>query len=74
MVFQEATLLGVLGFTPGFALSMWLYRLTEDATQLPMRMSVGLVATVLALTITMCCASGAMALRRVRTADPAEVF
>jgi putative ABC transport system permease protein len=74
VVFQEATLLAVLGFTPGLALSAYLYRFTENATRLPMRMSLGLIGAVLLLTVAMCCVSGAIALRKVRTADPAEVF
>ena len=74
VVFQEATILAILGFIPGFAISLWLYRITENATLLPMRMGLTLVGMVLTLTIAMCCASGAMALRKVRTADPAEIF
>ena len=31
-------------------------------------------AFVLLLTVTMCCLSGAIALRKVRSADPAEIF
>jgi putative ABC transport system permease protein len=64
----------VLGFIPGWALSAWLYRLTENATRLPMQMTIGLVGTVLVLTIAMCALSGAIALRKVSSADPAEVF
>jgi putative ABC transport system permease protein len=74
VVFQEATILAVLGYLPGFLISLWLYHIAEDATLLPMRMNLGLELTVLALTIAMCCASGAIALRKVRSADPADVF
>jgi putative ABC transport system permease protein len=74
VVFQEASILAILGFTPGFAISLWFYRVAEGATLLPMRMTPTLIGVVLMLTITMCCASGAMALHKVRTADPAEVF
>ncbi len=74
IVFQEATILAVLGFLPGLAISAYLYRLTQQATFLPMNLGVGNIASVLALTIGMCCVSGAMALRKVRRADPAEVF
>ncbi|MBP1686905.1 MAG: DevC-like transporter permease protein [Deltaproteobacteria bacterium] len=74
LVLQEATILAVLGFIPGWALSAWLYRLTENATRLPMQMTIGLVGTVLVLTIAMCALSGAIALRKVSSADPAEVF
>ena len=74
VVFQEATILAVLGYIPGFLVSLWLYRLAESATLLPMRMSLSLQLSVLALTVGMCCTSGAIALRKVRSADPADVF
>jgi putative ABC transport system permease protein len=74
VVFQEATILAVLGFIPGLLVSLGLYSVAENATLLPMRLSLGLGLSVLALTIGMCCASGAIALRKVRSADPADVF
>lgn len=74
VVFQEATILAVLGYIPGFLITLGLYHLTESATLLPMRMSVTQALMVLALTVGMCCASGAIALRKVRSADPADVF
>ena len=74
VVFQEATIVAVVGFVPGFVLCLWLYQFAGNATFLPLRMNLPLVVAVLTLTIAMCCASGALALRKVRTADPAEVF
>ena len=74
VVFQEATILAVLGYIPGFLVSLWLYHMAENATLLPLRMNLGLELTVLGLTVGMCCASGAIALRKVRSADPADVF
>jgi putative ABC transport system permease protein len=74
VVFQEATILAVLGYIPGFLISLWLYHMAENATFLPLRMNLGLGLMVLGLTVGMCCASGAIALRKVRSADPADVF
>lgn len=74
VVFQEATILAVLGYIPGLLISLGLYHLTESATLLPMRMGVNLALMVLALTVGMCGVSGAIALRKVRSADPADVF
>lgn len=74
VVFQEATILAVLGYIPGFLISLGLYHIAENATLLPLRMNPALQLTVLLLTIAMCCVSGAIALRKVRTADPADVF
>jgi putative ABC transport system permease protein len=64
----------VLGFAPGFALATLLYRLAGDATKLPMQMETGRSLLVLGLTIAMCSVSALIALRKVRSADPAEVF
>lgn len=74
VVVAEATLLAVSGFVPGLAVSWWLYRLTHIATKLPMEVGLGRALVVLGLTIVMCWASGLLAIRKLRTADPAEVF
>jgi putative ABC transport system permease protein len=74
IVLQEALLLAVMGFVPGLLASLALYRAAGDATRLPLAMSSELAALVFALTAAMCGVSGAMALRKVRSADPAEVF
>ena len=59
---------------PGALITMGLYRLAGDATKLPMQMTVPLALNVLAMAVTMCCVSGAIALRKIRSADPAEIF
>jgi putative ABC transport system permease protein len=71
---QEALLLAVLGFLPGFALSFGLYQVTYAATLLPISMTVDRAISVLVLTIIMCSVSGAIAMRKLRSADPADVF
>jgi putative ABC transport system permease protein len=74
IVLQEATILALVGFVPGCLLSMWLYRVAQRATFLPLGMEPGLFGTVLVMTVVMCCVSGILALRKVRAADPAEIF
>ena len=74
VVMQEAVILAVFGFLPGLAICLYLYRVAGDATRLPMVLTPATAAYVLLLTIGMCCLSGAIALRKVRSADPAEVF
>ncbi len=74
VVFQEAILLAVLGFIPGFSLSLGLYDLTQSATLLPIEMKAMRALTVLILTIVMCSVSGLIAVRRLRQADPADIF
>jgi len=46
----------------------------EKATLLPMVMAPSIGLLVLVLTVSMCCVSGVLALRKVQTADPAEIF
>lgn len=74
IILQEAIVLSVLGFIPGFIACTGLYNLTKDATRLPMDMTVERVVQVLVLTIVMCSISGAISLRKVQSADPAEIF
>jgi putative ABC transport system permease protein len=74
VVFQEAIILAIFGYLPGALICVQLYRLTENATRLPMQMSPATGMLVLGLTVAMCCFSGAIALRKVRSADPAEIF
>jgi len=74
VLFQEALVLAVLGFIPGFAASLGLYSLVASATLLPVVMTVDRAAMVLTLTLAMCMASGAIASRKLQTADPADIF
>jgi len=74
VLLQEALLLAVLGYIPGFFLSVGLYQITYTATLLPIAMKVDRAVLVLLLTIVMCSVSGAIAMQKLRSADPADVF
>lgn len=74
VVLQQAVALAVLGFVPGLAVSAALYALTRAAARIPIDLTVSRVLFVLALTVTMCMVSGLGALRKVRSADPADLF
>ncbi|MGQ9837743.1 MAG: ABC transporter permease DevC [Cyanobacteriota bacterium] len=74
VVFQEAILLAGLGYIPAFALAVLLYDLTANATLLPIAMTLNRALLVLGLAIVMCFVSGAIAVRRLRAADPADIF
>lgn len=74
VVIQQAVILAVFGFIPAMGLSMLLYRVSGDATRLPLEMTQERALLVLGLTIAMCVLSALMALRKVRSADPAEIF
>lgn len=71
---QEALLLSLFGFLPSFLLSLGLYQITYAATMLPIAMKLDRAINVLILTIVMCSVSGAIAMRKLQAADPADVF
>lgn len=74
LVIQEALILAILGFCPGFLLSSGLYAVFRSATLLPVAMKASRVSTVLILTLVMCTGSGIIAMRKLRAADPADIF
>jgi putative ABC transport system permease protein len=74
VVLQQAWILAVLGFVPGVLASWGLYRVIGQATHLPMVLGGARGAAVLGLTVAMCSVSGLLALRKVRSLDPADVF
>ncbi len=74
VVFEQSIILSIAGFIPGILTSLALYEVVRAALTMPIGMPLDRVAIVFALTVTMCVASGAVAMRRVRTADPADVF
>ncbi len=74
VLIQEALLLAVLGFMPGIVLANGLYSLAQSATLLPIVMTTNRAVVVLSLTIVMCTGSGALALRKLQSADPADIF
>lgn len=74
VVFQEALILSVLGYIPGFLLALGLYSLTRDATSLPIAMTSDRALVVFSLAVFMCAISGAIAVRKVQDADPADIF
>ena len=74
VVLQEAFLLSVIGFVPGVLLTFGVYHIVQTATVLPVRMTLLRLVGVYILTAIMCMLSGALAVRRLRSADPAEIF
>jgi len=74
LVFQEALILAILGYLPGLGVSVVLYSLGRSATSLPMYMNLTKVITVFVMTVIMCSVSGAIAVRKLQAADPADIF
>jgi len=74
IVFEEAIILAVLGFIPGLVLPLGLYSMAARATALPIYMTLSRASLVLTLTLLMCLLSGAIATRKLQSADPADMF
>ncbi|NKB18867.1 MAG: hypothetical protein HC770_14120 [Pseudanabaena sp. CRU_2_10] len=73
--FQESFDFGCLGILFPVRRSPWVfYRITNIATMLPMAMDLGRVVFVFILTAIMSSFSAAMAVRKLQTADPADIF
>jgi len=74
VVLREATLLAIFAYVPALALSLVVYQQAGEATHLPVAMTLERALMVFALTLFMCCASAALAIRKLRSAEPAEIF
>jgi putative ABC transport system permease protein len=74
VVFRQALVLAFCGYAPGLLLSAELYRMTSNATMLPMNLDAQTALLALAITTAMCSLSAVLALNKIRSADPAEIF
>jgi putative ABC transport system permease protein len=74
IVVWQAVFLAVAGYALGLVASLGLYEVTKAAARLPIWMTAERMLIVLALTVGMCVASGVLAVRKVRSADPADLF
>ena len=73
-VLSAALILAVLGFLPGLGLSWLLYNQVGQATFLPLNMTADRATTVFLLIFAMCGLAGLLAMRKLRDADPADMF
>jgi len=74
VVMREAILLGLFGYLPAVAVTLVVYAQAGAATNLPIEMTIVRAAVVLGLTLFMCCSSAGLAIRKLRSAEPAEIF
>jgi putative ABC transport system permease protein len=74
VIFQEATILAVLGFVPGFFASVGMYYFLARLTRLRLAMTPEIAVAVFLLTLIMCLISAAVTSSKLRSADPADVF
>jgi putative ABC transport system permease protein len=74
VVFQQALILALFSYFPGFIFSLGLYDYAMKATKLPIVMSLNNAFIVLIATVLMCITSGVLAINKLRSADPADIF
>lgn len=74
VVFQEAAILALLGFLPGFGVSLGMYQLLGFLTKIPLSMRSTVALQVFIATVIMCMVSAAISMRKLHSADPADVF
>ncbi len=74
VVFEEAIVLAIFGFIPGFVVSLGLYAGLSAVTGLPVSMDASRAILVFLGTLAACTISGALATRRLAGADPADLF
>ena len=74
IVFEEALVLGIMGFIPGLVVGTTILTLMGKITTLPLGMTPSMAVTVFLGTIIFSALSGAIATRRLDAADPADLF
>jgi len=74
VVLQEAAILAMAGFVPALLLTYQVFKISAAATNLPLTLTPAMAGQVFILTLGMCVFAGLLAMRKVRSADPADVF
>jgi len=74
VVFEEALVLGIMGFIPGLIVGTAILTLMGRITTLPLGMSLSMAVSVFIGTVVFSALSGAIATRRLAAADPADLF
>lgn len=74
VVLQQSLVLAILGFLPGIGISIFVFSKAAGVTGLPLAMDSEAALFLFGLTVFMCAGSGMLALRKLRSVDPAEVF
>jgi putative ABC transport system permease protein len=74
LVLNQAFFLTILGFLPGFLVTLGLFSILGEVTGLVMLFTPSRIAFVFLLTLGMCVVSGILAVRKLWSADPASLF
>lgn len=73
-VLEGAWIFASVGFAPALLFTMISFPVIREETRLPIVLSPGLALLVLVLTLSMCTGAALMSMRKLRQADPAELF
>ncbi len=74
LILQESFILTVFGFVPGLGVTAGLYYLTRTLANMPTHLNLFTCTLVFGLTLLMCMTAGFLATRKLRQANPAEIF
>ena len=74
IVFEQALVLGIMGFIPGLIVGTTILTLMGKVTTLPLGMTLSMAVSVFLGTVVFSAVSGAIATRRLAAADPADLF
>jgi putative ABC transport system permease protein len=74
VVLEESLILAIMGFIPGYLASRGVYYLMEKFIEFPVSMNLGIALQVFLLNAIACTIAGAIAMKKLRTADPADIF
>jgi putative ABC transport system permease protein len=74
VVLASSLILAVLGFVPGTLLAWVLYQVVEVNIFLPMPMPLVKMLSIFAMILVMCVMSGVLAMQKLRSVDPADMF
>jgi putative ABC transport system permease protein len=74
VVIASSLILAVLGFIPGTMLSWALYQVAEANIFLPMPLPLSKMISIFTMILVMCILSGALAMQKLRSVDPADMF
>lgn len=73
-ILRQALIFSVFAFVPAFCLALLLYGLLRHLAMVPIAMDLARASGVLLLTGLMCLSATFLAIRKVRAADPADLF
>jgi putative ABC transport system permease protein len=74
IILVQGLIYSLTAYLPALVLSFFLYRATERLANIPMRLTLSNLLIVLALTVGFSLTSGLLTLRKLRSADPADLY